>query len=174
MGVLASVQIFPFLPSGEPAQWGNYTSPPHCAAILQPLPGHSQNKLVLKTTLFTFHSVCSSLSSFHPSFSQHPCSACAGCRGHKLGWDLSPVFSEHQAWTYQRPSPSLHLRLRHRSGPQGSPLAHRPQVWAESQRGRHMGTPRENESQIGRMQRVIEGRKGEPEGYTGTDGQSCT
>lgn len=38
------------LPSGGPAQGGNYTSPPHCAAILKPFPGHSQeNKLVLTT-----------------------------------------------------------------------------------------------------------------------------
>lgn len=153
--MLASVQIFPFLPSGELLSGGT-TLPSHRAAILQPFPGHRQeSKLVLKTTLLTFHSVCSSLSSFHSPSSQHPCAACAGCRGHNLGWDPSPVYRERHAWTHQRPSPSLHPWLRHRSGPQGGARAHRP----ESRRGRHMETPRENESQAGSTQSVIEGRR---------------
>lgn len=38
VGTLHSVQIFPFPPAGEPAQWGNYTSPAHCAALTLCLP----------------------------------------------------------------------------------------------------------------------------------------
>lgn len=52
---------------------------PLCSTRLTPFPHPSHT-----TTLGAFHSICSSLLSFHPSFSQHPCSVCVGCWGHKL------------------------------------------------------------------------------------------
>lgn len=148
--MLDSVQIFPFPHSGESAQWGNYTSPPHCAASLKPFPGHSwENNFVLITN-FTFHSICSSLLSFHPSFNQHPCCLC-WVLGTQTGIGPIPCPQRAPSWDILAALPFPALQAQTQARPPGKPPAQGPRARAENPRGRDIhGNPerkRQSDSQ---------------------------
>lgn len=69
-----------------------------------------------------------------------------------------PALREHQAGTYQLPSPPLLLRLRHRSGTQET-FSPGSWTWVECPRGRNTGNP-ERKSQPARVQ-TEESHRGE-------------
>lgn len=171
-GSMDSVRTFSF-----PPFWKLHFPSPLRSASLQLFPGHSQeDNLALTTTLFTFHSICS----FLPSFTQPTSLLCLCCMlGMQRGTGTAPALRGHQAGTYQPLSPSLLLWLRHRSGPPEAPSPGSSGLGRESQTGRHTWKLSEKETVrwLGCRWRLTEGRregrKGQPEGHVGTDGQNC-